>query len=58
MEYLVNKLSGRRKIEIVPHTYLTPEEETEIVKYLQEMDRMGFGRTKDELFVTVKGMLD
>lgn len=53
-----DKLSGRRQIEYVPQTYLTTQEETEIVTYLHEMARRGFGRTKEELFVTVKNMLD
>ena len=54
-----DKLSGRRKIDgNAPLTYLTPEEEEELVNYLKSSSDRGFGRTRTQLFTIVQDMLN
>lgn len=53
------KLTGRRKNDTSKHkTYLTPQEEADIAKFIKDSSELGFGLTKPELLLTVKNMLD
>ncbi|GFO44006.1 tigger transposable element-derived protein 6-like protein [Plakobranchus ocellatus] len=55
---LHEKLSGRRQVEFQLSTVLQPNVEEEIVVWLKEMARRGFGRTKADPLRTVKLYLD
>ena len=41
-----------------PPPILTKDEEAELVEWIINMNRIGYGRTKDQLTLTVKALLD
>ena len=41
-----------------PPPILTKDEEAELVEWVINMNRIGYGRTKDQLNLTVKALLD
>ncbi|KAL8610230.1 hypothetical protein ACOMHN_038925 [Nucella lapillus] len=51
---LGDKVRGRRPMKAAPKTVLSCEEETKLVKWLIELSRRGFGRTKKDLKDMVK----
>ena len=53
-----DKISGRRSLLAVPRTYLSNGDEEEIATYILKSAERGFGRTKEELLIAVKHMLD
>ncbi|KAL8574765.1 hypothetical protein ACOMHN_035882 [Nucella lapillus] len=55
---LGDKVRGRRPMKAAPKTVLSCEEETKLVKWLIELSRRGFGRTKKDLKDMVKRILD
>lgn len=55
---LLDKLSGRRKVEDHVKTYLSAEEEKELVKFIVDIADRSFRRTSEEFLTVVKNMLD
>ena len=55
---LGDKLRGRRPVTASPRTVLTSEEETKLVKWMVELTKRGFGRTRNDLRDMVKRILD
>ena len=55
---LGDKLRGRRPVTASPRTVLTSEEETKLVKWMVELSKRGFGRTRNDLRDMVKRILD
>ena len=53
-----DKLRGRRPVTASPRTVLTSEEETKLVKWMVELSKRGFGRTRNDLRDMVKRILD
>ena len=55
---LGDKLQGRRPVTASPRTVLTSEEETKLGKWMVELSKRGFGRTRNDLRDMVKRILD
>jgi helix-turn-helix, Psq domain len=55
----INKITGRRGYNSAPEiTYLTSQEEQEIVTFIKDSADRGFGKTKQELMINVQQMLN
>ena len=55
---LGDKLRGRRPVTASPRTVLTSEEEIKLVKWMVELSKRGFGRTRNDMRDMVKRILD
>ena len=55
---LGDKLWGRRPVTASPRTVLTSEEETKLGKWMVELLKRGFARTRNDLRDMVKRILD